>query len=68
MRAVLEQNKNKAIYLFTTQGHTYVGILRGLLEDVVEMVAPDGVTTILVNLSDVSGIRLYDEDREEVPS
>jgi hypothetical protein len=68
MRAVLEQNKNRTIYVFTTQGHTYVGVFQGLLEDVVEMVAPDGVTPILVNLADVSGIRPYDEESEEAPT
>lgn len=67
MRAVLEKNKDRVLYLFTTQGHTYVGIFQGLQEDIVEMIAPDGKTTILVNLADVSGIRPYDQESEEAP-
>lgn len=67
MRAVLEQNYHRTIYLFTTQGHTYVGVFDGLLEDVVALIAPDGRTRMHVNLADVSGIRLYDEETEDAP-
>lgn len=67
MRIVLEQNQNRTIYLFTTQGHTYVGVIDSLQEDVVALIAPDGRTRMHVNLADISGIRPYDEESEEAP-
>ncbi len=65
MRAVLEQHVKERIYVFTTHGHVHAGTLSGVLEDVVDLVAPDGRTHIYINLTDVSGVRAYDEGIEE---
>jgi hypothetical protein len=67
MRAILEQHLGMRVYLFTTQGHVHAGTLSQLLEDVVDLVAPDGVTHIYINLTDVSGARAYDEEIERAP-
>jgi len=64
MRPILEKYLNLRIYVFTTQGHVHAGTLAVLLDDVVDLVAPDGVTHIYINLTDVSGVRAYDEELE----
>ncbi len=60
MRTILEQHVNQLIYLFTTYGHVHAGLLSQVLEDVLDLILPDGTTHIYVNLSDVSGVRAYD--------
>lgn len=66
MRQVLERDlKGERIYVFTNEGHVYVGVFKQLLDDVVELRALDGRTRIHVNLTDVSGVRLYDVGGEE---
>jgi len=62
MRQVFEQRIGQRLYVFTTFGAVYAGIFEQLLEDVVQLRGPDGHTLVFVNLSDVSGLRLYDED------
>jgi hypothetical protein len=62
MRQLLEQRKGQRLYVFTTFGAVYAGVFEQLLEDVVQLRGPDGRTLVFVNLGDVSGIRLYDED------
>jgi len=63
MRQLFEQRKGQRLYVFTTFGAVYAGIFEQLLEDVVQLRGPDGSSLVFVNLSDVSGIREYDEDR-----
>jgi hypothetical protein len=53
--------------VFTTFGAVYAGIFEQLLEDVVQLRAPDGHTLVFVNLADISGIRVYDEDAGTTP-
>jgi hypothetical protein len=62
MRQLFEQRKGQRLYVFTTFGAVYAGIFEQLLEDVVQLRGPDGQSLVFVNLSDVSGIRTYDED------
>jgi hypothetical protein len=64
MRTILENHINQLIYLFTTQGHIHAGLLSQVLEDVLDLIAPDGTTHIYVNLADVSGVRAYDVEPE----
>jgi hypothetical protein len=62
MRLLLEQRKGHRLYVFTTFGAVYAGVFEQLLDDVVQLRGPDGHSLVFVNLSDVSGIREYDED------
>jgi hypothetical protein len=62
MRKLLEDRKGQRLYVFTTFGAVYAGVFEQLLDDVVQLRAPDGTSLVFVNLSDVSGIREYDED------
>jgi hypothetical protein len=62
MRQLFEQRAGQRLYVFTTFGAVYAGVFEQMLEDVVQLRGPDGVTLVFVNLSDVSGIRVYDED------
>jgi hypothetical protein len=62
MRLLFEQRKGQRLYVFTTFGAVYAGFFEQLLEDVVQLRGPDGQSLVFVNLSDVSGIREYDED------
>lgn len=62
MRQLFEQRTGQRLYVFTTFGAVYAGIFEQLLEDVVQLRAPDGQSLVFVNLGDVSGIRAYDED------
>lgn len=62
MRILLEQRRGQRLYVFTTFGAVYAGVFEQVLEDVVEMRGPDGKTQVFVNLADISGIRVYDEE------
>jgi hypothetical protein len=62
MRQLLEQRVGQRLYVFTTFGAVYAGVFEQMLENVVQLRAPDGRTLVFVNLTDVSGIRAYDED------
>ncbi len=62
MRQLLEQRKGQRLYVFTTFGAVYAGVFEQLLEDVVQLRGPDGLSLVFVNLSDVSGIRAYDDE------
>ena len=62
MRKLLEDRKGQRLYVFTTFGAVYAGVFEQVLDDVVQLRAPDGQSLVFVNLSDVSGIRDYDED------
>jgi hypothetical protein len=66
MRGLLEQMQGQRLYVFTTQGHIFAGVLESVLEDVIEMIAPNGTTKIQVSLTDVSGVRAYDVESEDV--
>lgn len=65
MRQLLEQRQGQKLYVFTTLGNVYVGVMEQIIQDVVQLRAPDGVTPVFVNLADVSGLRLYDLDSDE---
>lgn len=62
MRQLLEARKGQRLYVFTTFGAVYAGIFEQVLEDVVQLRGPDGSSLVFVNLSDISGIRAYDDD------
>ncbi|NOK32070.1 hypothetical protein D7W79_40125 [Corallococcus exercitus] len=62
MRKLLEASMGQRCYLFTTLGQVYVGLVVELIDDVVHLTGPDGITPVYINLSDVSGVRQYDED------
>ncbi len=64
MRSILENYISQLIYVFTTQGHIHAGLLSQVLDEVIDLIAPDGSTHIYVNLADVSGVRAYDVDPE----
>lgn len=64
MRSTLEDNQGHRVYIFTTHGLTYVGVIIGIEEEVVRLQAPDGVTELTVAIGDVSGVRLYDQGAE----
>lgn len=65
MRRQLEAFRGMTVFVFTTFGHTHVGTVADIEDDVVQLLAPDGVTAIVLNLADVSGVRLYVEELEE---
>lgn len=67
MRALLEARSGQRLYVFTTLGQVYVGVLQQILEDVVELQAPDRRTPVFINLADISGIRSYDLDDDRSP-
>ena len=60
MRQILERRAGQRLYVFTTFGAVYAGIFEQVLEDVVQLRGADG-RPVFVNLSDVSGVRPYDE-------
>jgi hypothetical protein len=60
MRNLLDDLKGTVVYLFTTYGHTHIGTVDAVLEDVVRLIAPDGVTQLHILLSDISGARPFD--------
>jgi hypothetical protein len=62
MRQLLEERRGQRLYVFTTFGAVYAGVIEEVLDNVVQLRAPDGRTLVFVNLTDVSGIRGYDED------
>jgi hypothetical protein len=62
MRHLFEKRAGQRLYVFTTFGAVYAGVFEQVLEEVVQLRGPDGRTLVFVNLSDVSGIRAYDED------
>lgn len=62
MRKLLEDRKGQRLYVFTTFGAVYAGVFEEVIDDVVQLRAPDGASLVFVNLSDISGIREYDED------
>jgi hypothetical protein len=64
MRTILENYISQLVYVFTTQGHIHAGLLSQVLDEVIDLIAPDGSTHIYVNLADVSGVRAYDVDPE----
>lgn len=64
MRALLEQLQGERIYLFTTQGHIYAGLLSTVGDEVVELIAANGSTRLAIAISDISGVRAYDEEPE----
>ncbi len=55
------------MYVFTTFGQVYEGTFNQLLDDIVELIAPDGRTRMNIQLTDVSGVRLYEEETDEQP-
>jgi hypothetical protein len=67
MRQLLETLRGERVYLNTTQGHTYSGVLDEVLDEVVRLIAPNGTTPLHVSIADVSGVRLYDQEVEVRP-
>jgi hypothetical protein len=60
MRKILERRAGQRLYVFTTFGAVYAGIFEQLDDDVVQLRGADG-KPVYINLSDVSGVRTYDE-------
>ena len=60
MRTLLGELKGALVYLFTTYGHTHIGTVEDVLEEVVQLIAPDGITRVHVLLTDISGVRPFD--------
>jgi hypothetical protein len=67
VRRQLEAFRGKTVFVFTTFGHTYVGAVADIEDDVVQLIAADGSSQIVLNLADVSGVRLYVEELEDRP-
>jgi hypothetical protein len=67
MRKLLENREGQRLYVFTTFGAVYAGVFEQVLDEVVQLRAPDGKSLVFVNLSDVSGLREYDEDDGSAP-
>ena len=65
MRALLEEMTGRRLYVFTTQGHIYAGLLESVLEEVIQLVAANGKTRMHVSVADVSGVRPYDEEPDQ---
>jgi|APLak6261658528_1056013.scaffolds.fasta_scaffold179351_2 hypothetical protein len=66
MRQILEAfPEGQSVYVFTTHGHVHIGTIVHLIDDNVWLRAPDGATTIALNLSDVSGVRPHVQEPEE---
>ncbi|HZH02252.1 MAG TPA: hypothetical protein VEY30_00625 [Myxococcaceae bacterium] len=66
MRRQLEQRQGERVYVFTTLGQVYVGVLTEIVDEVVYMMGPDARTPVLINLGDISGVRGYDQDDDGV--
>lgn len=52
------------LLVFTTLGHVYVGTIVNIEEEGVRLARYDGSATIVLNLNDVSGVRLLTEEPE----
>jgi hypothetical protein len=50
------------LLLLTTLGHIYVGTILDIEEDALRLAGPDGSETIVLNLGDVSGVRVHNEE------
>jgi hypothetical protein len=65
LRAQLEALPPDApLLVFTTLGHVYVGSVVDIEEDAIRLARPDGLADIVLNLGDVSGVRLTVEEPE----
>ncbi|OKI51402.1 hypothetical protein [Micromonospora sp. CB01531] len=53
---------NAQLLLLTTLGHVYVGTILDIEDDSLRLARPDGDETIVLNLADVSGVRVHDEE------
>lgn len=53
-----------ALLIFTTLGHVYAGRLVDIDADSVTLGRPGGAPNITLNLNDVSGVRLQEEEEE----
>jgi hypothetical protein len=63
LRAQLEAlPENAQLLLLTTVGHVYVGTVLDIEEDALRLAGPDGTETIVLNLGDVSGVRVHEEE------
>jgi hypothetical protein len=58
---------NTLLLVFTTLGHVYVGTVTDIQDDAVTLAGPDGSTTVVFNLNDVSGVRPFVEEPEVSP-
>jgi hypothetical protein len=65
MRNLLETHRGERLYVFTTLGQVYVGVVLAIVDDVVQLGGGDAQTPVFINLSDVSGVRGYDLDADE---
>jgi hypothetical protein len=54
--------ENAQLLLLTTLGHVYVGRILDIEDDSLRLARPDGEQTIVLNLGDVSGVRVHDEE------
>jgi hypothetical protein len=69
MRKLIEEYVGgDPVYVFTTQGHLHVGRVDEIDAggEVFVMRAPDGRTRVHLNLSDVSGVRAYLPEPEDL--
>ncbi len=64
MRAAFQGRTGERLYVFTTFGAVFEGVLVQVDNQIVELLAPDRRTTMRVNLDDVSSVRAYDETEE----
>jgi hypothetical protein len=65
LRTILEEYPEETLLvIFTTLGHVYVGRVTDIEEDTLRLARPDGLSTTVINLSDVSGVRLFEEESE----
>jgi hypothetical protein len=63
LRGQLEEFPPDAVLLvLTTLGHVYVGTIVDIEEDALRLAGPDGAETIVLNLNDVSGVRVHEEE------
>ena len=62
MRTLLEERKGQRLYVFTTFGAVYAGVFEQVLDEVVQLRAPDGKSLVFVNLADISSVRDYDDE------
>mgnify|MGYP004162216379 FL=1 len=68
MRKIIEDHVlGGPVYVFTTFGQVQVGTVDAVDDDIVYMRAPDGETPDNVNLADISGVRPYVDEPEDVP-
>lgn len=62
MRTLLQTFFGETVLVFTSLGHTYVGTVSDIDNVLVELTAVNGGSRLHIQLSDISGVRLYEEE------